>query len=537
MPRKLLRVPVSTWNRLFSSRKTILGALLTGILYTSLLPAEVPQITLLSPNGLQQGTSAELTLTGKIGTLPVNVWASSPHLAGFELSEKGDKLTLTAAPETPPGVHWIRFYNKEGATSLLPLLVGVLPELAEKEPNNSLAQAQQIEALPVTINGLLHQNGEVDTFAVKLAAGETLVASIDAHASFDSPMDAVIQLLRPDGFVIAQNDDDYGFDPLLAFTAVEEGTWYVRVFCFPAAPNSTINFAGGANYQYRLTLTTGPFVTTAPPWSAVVAGWNLPESSGSPEQLLTFPGRHHTFPVLPAAETAQSVASFSNAASGPPVRAALTLQEPDGYQEVAVHLEKGASYRLRVRAREFASHLDPVLSIHKEDGTLIRQTDDASRTELDVNEIWKSPDAGLYRFRVSDRFGHAGLRYVARMEVLPDEPQAHLTVADERFTATRSKVLEIPVTVDRVGGFSQPISVQVIGLPPGVAYEPVVSAPKGDSAKKVTLKLDAKEADAFQGTFQIVGLVGEAAEPAFTATATLKVAKFQTSDLWMTIPE
>ena len=55
------------------------------------------------------------------------------------------------------------------------------------------------------------------------------------------------------------------FDPRLIFQAPSDGTYLVRVFAFPATPDSSINLAGGDAYIYRLTLTTGPYLEQALP--------------------------------------------------------------------------------------------------------------------------------------------------------------------------------------------------------------------------------------------------------------------------------
>ena len=105
----------------------------------------------------------------------------------------------------------------------------------------------------------------MDGFAVNLSRGQTLVASVEAARHLGSPMDAVLQVVSTDGFVLAQNDDDVGRDPRIVFEAPAAGTYIVRLFAFPATPDSSIRFAGGSAFVYRLTLTTGGFLDYAFP--------------------------------------------------------------------------------------------------------------------------------------------------------------------------------------------------------------------------------------------------------------------------------
>src|SRR5690606_7066862 len=243
--------------------------------------AEAPDVRFLLPAGVQQGQTRTLTINGKPGTPPLQFWTSDERL-NVTAGEKEDQITLTAAADLPAGLYWLRVANAEGASELLPLVVGVLPEVAESDLESK--EGPQSPALPVTISGVLSRNGQVDSYTIELEQDQTLIASIDSRRLLASPADVVLQLADERGFVLEQNDDHHDFDPQIVFTASTAGTYTVRVFAFPADPNSSIRFAGGDNYVYRLTLTTGPFVDhllplAVPTGSEIalqVAGWNLP---------------------------------------------------------------------------------------------------------------------------------------------------------------------------------------------------------------------------------------------------------------------
>src|SRR5690606_37797180 len=89
----------------------------------------------------------------------------------------------------------------------------------------------------------------------------------------------------PRGFVLEQVDDHHGNDPRIVFKASQAGSYYVRMFAFPADPNSSIQFSSSDRYIYRLTLTTGPYVdhveplalSAVAPSPPVARGWNLPD--------------------------------------------------------------------------------------------------------------------------------------------------------------------------------------------------------------------------------------------------------------------
>ncbi|MCA9045434.1 MAG: PPC domain-containing protein, partial [Planctomycetaceae bacterium] len=250
--------------------------------------AAAPDVSGLEPTGVQAGQSADLVLQGK-PALPLSVVTDYPGLA-VTVSEDGKSLHVDAA-QAPAGVAFLRFHNPEGASDLIPLHIGLLPETTETEPNNHWRDAQNVAA-QTTINGVLHAGGEVDTFGCELEQGQTLVAAVDANTALASPMDAVLQILSPEGFVLEQVDDAYGNDPQLTFVVPTTGRYFVRLFAFPSAPNSTINFAGGKDYQYRLTLTNGPFIDhlfEGAEGQLNPHGWNL----GEGVDVANTPGRHH----------------------------------------------------------------------------------------------------------------------------------------------------------------------------------------------------------------------------------------------------
>jgi len=210
-------------------------------------------------------------------------------------------------------------------------VIGTLPEVLEQEPNDSPDKTQAV-SLPATVNGRLEKNGDVDAYRGDLQKGQTLVASLLAHRVIGSPMDGVLQICDRQGFVLQQIDDACGLDPQTAFVAPRDDRYGVRVFAFPDAPNSTIAFAGGPGYVYRLTLTAGGFldstlplaVRSAEPTELQAGGWNLPAAAtilatapGDAEQLDVFHPQWAGWLRLPATPFPLAIAAGANDASAP----------------------------------------------------------------------------------------------------------------------------------------------------------------------------------------------------------------------------
>lgn len=508
------------------------------LMLTGSAEAEPPAISAIFPPGVQRGLTTELTLTGKPGTGPIHAAAEEPGFVSLTVSEKGDKLTVETAPDCRPGLHWIRFYNAEDAASPVPLWVGTLPELSETEPNNLLEEARKPGSvtLPIVINGTLHKSEEVDSFPVTLARGQTLIASLTAHRGLGSPMDGVLQILDSKGNVLAQNDDDHGWDPLLDFAVPVDGDYFVRVFAFPADPNSSINFAGGADYVYRLTLTTGPFVTHALPIRSgeqtvtVPQGWNLDAASpGDPRDL---PGLHQFHDEFTADSPIAGLASPEPASL--PVAVFGTITADRRSFGVPVRLLKSQPVRVRVPARQLDSLLDPVLTIRDASGKSVKSMDDVSKDNLDIDLNWTPPADGTYTFEVIDRYRHFGDRYFCVLQVTEDRPRYELSVEKDHYVVKPDKPLELTVNVNRQSGFKQEFRISVEGLPEGVMCEPVLSAKEGDSSKKPVLKISTHSTTGFQGPIRIVSETIESA-PSQMTTAVLKFGGKKTQNIWLTV--
>ncbi|MBL8817142.1 MAG: PPC domain-containing protein [Planctomyces sp.] len=486
------------------------------------------------PPGGQAGTAVEVTLSGKPGAPPLSLWSSNGKLSAA-FSEKNDKVTITIPADCPLGVHWLRFWNPAGSSSLRPFVVGRLPELLEVEPNDRHAEAQAISDGQRVINGVLEKSGDVDTYTVPVSAGQTLFVSVLGKRELSSPMDAVLQVLDEDGAILIQNDDDHGIDPQATFKAERDGILRIRLFSFPSDPNSSIHFAGGANYMYRLTVSTGPAVDYTLPLaiqtgidtSVELKGWNLnpdgatvPVLAGAPEESRSVPfdsAMPVTVSVINMASliegrTIQSNdASHSNGASrsksAPTViPAAITgvIHKGGERDHWQFQGERGKNVTVRVEARRRDSLLDPAITIRSQNGAILKEADDLSGTDLDCESTLTIPDDGLFSVEVRDRYAHGGERYFYLLTVTESRPDAKLSIRESVFSGTTDKPLEIPVTIDRTNGYSGVLDFRVEGLPEGVTAAAARSEKEGDSSKAVTLRIEGSTVEAFSGAIRLI---------------------------------
>ncbi|SIO60327.1 pre-peptidase C-terminal domain-containing protein [Singulisphaera sp. GP187] len=535
--------------------RPIVASLIALLATASAAKAKPPTLDRLFPPGAQRGQTVAVKATGSFDHWPVHVWSDGPAIEVKAEKEKG-QLSIIVASDAKPGVHWIRLSDEEGATSLRPFLVGVLPELVESEskdqPNIALDHSR------VTINGRLGKSNDVDEFSVPMKKGQLLVAAVDANRLLGSPMDAVLQVASTDGFVLAQNDDDRGFDPRLTFEVPADGTYLVRIFAFPATPDSTIGFAGGDAYIYRLTLTTGGFldhgyplaVARSDPGQVEAHGWNVPETAK--RLAVVADGNHETASLIHP--------DFANTVDIRLVaHAALIEQEPsdrDHPQAIPVPstvsgriapardqdvftfpAKKGQTLSLLVESESLGAPLDPVLRVTDAAGKTLNDVDDSGK-EHDVQLAFTPPADGDYQLSIRDLHGHGGERFVYRLTIAAPDPDYTLTLKADRLTLTPDKAGTLEVAIERKNGFKSPIEVRFDGLPEGMTAPSVRSEPGKDTEKTVTLSLTATAmaaATAPSGPFRVLGRAVDGAMVERPARFAIEGLSATTDQPWLTV--
>jgi len=191
---------------------------------------ELPRLTSIFPLGGRVGSSTEIEVTG---------WNIPARKVSFDTKDRAAGVYGLAVPAA--GV----------MSNRLPFAVGELPEVFEKEGNDTQREAQGV-TLPVTINGRIGQPGDRDIFSFKGRAGDVVVAEVTARR-LESPFDSMIELTDESGRRIAFNDDheDRGSglathhaDSYINATLPANGTYFVRI--------GDVQRKGGPEYAYRL---------------------------------------------------------------------------------------------------------------------------------------------------------------------------------------------------------------------------------------------------------------------------------------------
>lgn len=448
------------------------------------LTVAAPKTTHFYPSAVTRGAFPVLvTAEGDAGT-DSKIWVDDPKLVVISGPKSGQFL-IEAKPECPPGWHVVRLHNKEGATNPIPVWVDDLPNFAESEPNNTPHQANSISLAPgggvAHLHGRLEKNGDVDGFRVHVPAGTTLVARVEANRHLDSPMDATLQIVNLKGFVLSHNDDSRGVDPELAWTASEPTDVIVRLFAFPSAPNSTIGFAGGSNYLYRISLSTDATVDHLHTIAVKdgekqqkPVGWNLPLTrqplSMEPRGFYVLTGIVGSEMIL-APQTNLDLLALDQTEKPQitrfPIMITGTIESESVSHQFQINATKGETYVFRVFANQWESLLDPLLIIRDAKGQIIVEQDDTSNNSKDLETTFTPTSDGLFNVEISDLHNRGGLRMFYGIECTKDGLPPVLNLSTTNLAIKSGQKLDLTLTYDKRADVDLPLSVDFQGLPKG----------------------------------------------------------------------
>ncbi len=300
-----------------------------------------PRLSTLVPAGGKAGTVVEVAFTGTDLEEPQALLFSHPSIKAEPivppLPPPPDpkkpptkpappvavtKFKVTIGADAPPGLHDARLVNKWGISNARAFVVGDLPEVLEKEPNNDVEQAQRIE-LNSTVHGAITAPTDVDYFVFAAKKGQRVVVSCLA-SSIDSRLTPGLELYDARGKRLGSNRPGNGSDALTDFVVPADGDYYVRLFEFT-------HTLGTPEHFYRLTVSTAPWIDAIFPAAVepgkatqvTVYGRNLP--GGQPDPAAVVDGHPLDKITVTVTPPADPQAAHRLAFSGhiPPTTAAL----------------------------------------------------------------------------------------------------------------------------------------------------------------------------------------------------------------------
>ncbi|MBI1914595.1 MAG: hypothetical protein HYS12_07635 [Planctomycetes bacterium] len=394
--------------------------------------------------------------------------------------EWASKMTIAADAPLGP-VQW-RLTCGWGGTQPRPFLVGDLPEFIETEPNSDPEHAERL-TLPVTVNGQIAGERDVDCYVFTAKAGDVVVCDVLA-SRIGSPLDPVVEVQGPRGRHVPLQTVRVGNDPVIAFKASTDGDYLLNI--------AHVGVRGGPEYVYRMTLSTAPYVPFAfPPGghAGETREVRLFALTGGDElrtwkEKITFPAdRLGVFSwrgiPLDVSDAPVVVAEGNHSADKAlsltlPVTVSGRFLDAKAEDWFRIPAKKGEAITLVCRPFPAVSAACPVLTLEDAAGHPLARASGAEAVERECNLEWRVPADGVYRLRVRDlqHGARGGPEFLYRLSLRPARPDFALGLTTDYLNVMQDGKAELDVIVRRTGGFTGAIDLSVTGLPAGVRVEP-----------------------------------------------------------------
>jgi hypothetical protein len=323
------------------------------------------------------------------------------------------------------------------------LRVSNFPNVLESEPNQDLATATAVPGpLPVALNGVLGENGDVDFFRVRAKKGEVYDVRVYARR-MRTGVDSVLTILDSTGKQIVSNDDDGQLDSGLRWTVGADGEFLIRVA-------DKLRW-GGPLAVYRVELTpVQPRVTVALP--------EMVQNSNQERRAIVVPkgNRYASLVRLKRSDAPGAVElEPQELPAGVTVTGTTVAQSVD---TVPMVFETGADTALT--ANEFKMGVR-LVELPK-DKTL------ESRIENDIDVVENGNQRAFYTLRESSFALAVTEEIPVRIELVP--PQVPLL---------QGGAMNLKVRAVRQGDFKGPVSLSLLYSPPGIGTAGPMQIPEG----------------------------------------------------------
>jgi len=458
----------------------------------------------------------KLEITGPPGPIlvpPPPYWfGAKAYLTALPLPrEVPARLTLPAG--LPPGpIRW-QSANANGGTATGVFIVSNEGEEVVEQPFRRAPQP--LASLPITVNGRLGKNEEVDRYRFTASRTGPITVELTARG-LGANFNGMLEVRDSAGRMVADAADTTGQDAAVTFAATA-GTEYTLAL-------HDVDFRGDRSYVYRVAVRPGPRVLATLP-AAGARGQTVPvefvldTGEKAPERVkreVRFPDepRSSSFPYRLELEGGAS-APVSLRVSDVPETLGATLAVPgaitgtmdEAHPEARYKLsgKKGEVWTLAAEARALGSKLDVSLRVLSPDGKELAKSDDLPDT-TDAGLEYTVPGDGEYTLVVNDLAGkRSNLPGVYRLSVERAAPDFRLQ-APQNISVPLGGTAELVVKAIRTGGFKDAIPLVFTGLPEGVSAPVGAAIPAGAGELKVPLRCAADVAV----TASLAGITGAA---------------------------
>jgi hypothetical protein len=456
--------------------------------------AAAPALTELLPRGAQQGKTFTLTLTGRellegskiITTLPATFTPLTPTMKAFP-------WLVELRPDTPLGSYPIRIQNQSGISNILFFTVGAFPEVTETEAvevtNNTIATAEPVKSLPVTINGTL-RGADRDFFRITAKAGDHRIFEAEARR-VGSAIDPVLELYDEKSNLLARNEDapGIGIDSRIDYTFPHDGNYFIEIH--------DARFSQQDQNFYRLKIGTYVYPEAVFPLGGrrgETVTFEFTGKSGVTRTSVKLPntGSFTTVampgsPVLPVPIALGDTPELTAPVNGPlpiPVVVNGRLAKPAEVDRYSLKVTPGDALLLELKSRELTtSHLDGLITLYDSANKKLASAGDTvpsadllsaqivGRTQGDPFLNFKVPaDVHELTIAIEDLARRGGPDFAYRLTVQQQKEDFLLSAGPAYINVPRGGTAQIVVAAER-RGYDGPLRASIPDLPKGWTVE------------------------------------------------------------------
>ncbi|HEV2292360.1 MAG TPA: PPC domain-containing protein [Tepidisphaeraceae bacterium] len=327
----------------------------------------------------------------------------------------------------------------------------------EAEPNNEIKTATPVAALPIAMNGVIGDKGDVDFFKVAAKKDQTFDFNVYARR-LRSPLDSVIHIFDAAGKVLNGNDDNQSPDSYQRFTFPADGEYTIRIY--------DQLYDGGPDYVYR--------IEVSPITPAATLGIPLITANSQERQTIVVP-RGNRYATLIRATRSDFAGDIKLSIDNLP-------------QGITMHADtlKGDMIPVLFEADDAAATggaLVDVVGTPTEANSPVR----ASFSQT-VDLVYRNNQPPYYTATVSKLA-------VAVAEEVPFK----LNIVQPKVPIVQNGSMQLKVIAERKPGFAAPINLTMLQNPPGIGSGGVAIA---ENTSEATMTLSAS-GDAAAGKSKI----------------------------------
>jgi len=423
----------------------------------------------IEPPGGTPGTEIEVRITGSDLAAPAELFFESGKIRVLSLEPEGDKVVkakLQIPADCPLGGHRMRVRTADGLSELRIFQVHPFEQRQEVEPNDDAEKAMPVE-LGKTVWGTIRSE-EVDLFKVTAKAGDRISAVIDAVRLEQQMLDAHLELVDEEGFVLAACDDHplLSQDPMISTTVPKDGDYFLRVRESAYGGGSSLymlhvgNFpiphaawppGGREGVPFEAELfgdPAGPFkqkVTLPKPGLDGLARIR-PVRDGKTSPL-TVPFRVSSAPLVTEQEpndATEAAAAGKGPVAKAPVAIAGRMDASEDVDWIRVEAPSGSKWKVSCWGRRLGSPIDLVVAAHRDDKAKGRLTSNDDTDGPDSLLQVTVPAEGAFLLRVSDFERRGGPEFIYWIDVEPVVPAVAVSVSPATTRTQERLVVAVP---------------------------------------------------------------------------------------------